>query len=149
MIQWNELDEPIPAKILMLLDLSDCTIMSPLQHEEFCNELGNTDDLGGDVDHDYYYLTQEKWLIVESTLSNAEVPEDFIDESPFRVPSSLCKRFYIEDGYRVLPASSIVAPAYCVQVPSTKDGCPLNEQPEIFQVYETKRNCIHKIIIWV
>ena len=83
------------------------------------------------MDHDYYYLSNEKWIIVESAMSESELPDDFENYSPYRARSVLSKLFYMEDGLRILPASLICGPAYCITVPSTKKGSTLNDQPEV------------------
>ena len=134
MIKWNDMDEGIPARILMFLDISDCNLMSPEEHRDMCEELEEDNEFSDDVNHAYYYLTNEKWIIVQSAISESEIPNDFEDDSPYRMFSLLSKRFYLEDGLRILPASSITGPAYCVTNPSTKDGSKLNNSPEVTRV---------------
>ena len=134
LIKWNDMAEELPAKILMFLDISDCNLMTPEEHRDMCEEVENDNEFRDDVNHAYYYLSNEKWIIVQSAISESEIPDDLDDNSPYRIPSLLSKRFYLEDGLRILPASSITGPAYCVTLPSTKNGSKLNNSPEVTQV---------------
>ena len=118
----------------MFLDITDCPLMTSQEHSELCLELNESDGLGGEVDHNYYYLSNEKWIIVQSAISESELPDDFEDYSPYRARSVLSKLFYMEDGIRILPASSISGPAYCLTIPSTENGSLLNKRPEVCMV---------------
>ena len=120
----------------MFLDISDCTLMTPEEHRDMCKDVEEGNENCDDVNHDYYYLSNEKWIIVQSAISESEIPDDFEDNSPYRIPSVLSKRFYLEDGLRILPASSITGPAYCVTLPSTKNGSKLNKSPEVTHVLQ-------------
>ena len=122
LIQWEEVAIPMPARIIMFLDISDCKLMSVQQHCSFCQQFchGENDE---NVDHGYYYLTNQKWIVVQSTLAIEELPEDFEEEDlPYQVEPRIGERIYFEDGLRILPVSTITGPAYCVTVPSSLES---------------------------
>lgn len=133
MVAWSEEDDPIPAKIIMFLDLTNCEIMSSEEHKEFCIDILGEDYDPTGVDHEYVYLTNEKWMVVETALINEELPENFDDESIYRMCTIISTRYYLESGIRLLPVNSIVGPAYCIEIPSTTtvDGSRFNGKSEI------------------
>ena len=135
MVAWNEESDPVPAKIIMFLDLTNCDIMTPQEHRELCINILGEDYDPRDVDHEYVYLTNEKWMVVESALVDDEISSGFEDDSDYRMYSTISTRYYMESQLRLLPVNSIVGPAYCIEIPSTVvDGSLYNDKSEIISL---------------
>jgi hypothetical protein len=135
MVAWNEESDPIPAKIIMFLDLTNCDIMTPQEHRELCINILGEDYDPRDVDHEYVYLTNEKWMVVESALVDDEISSGFEDDSDYRMYSTISTRYYMESQVRLLPVNSIVGPAYCIEIPSTVvKGSLYNDKSEIISL---------------
>ena len=130
LFNWEGTDELIPAKIIMFVDISECQIMTADEHQAFCRIFDHNNDLRGEVDHGYYYLTNEKWVIIHSCLQDDEAPEGYEGNLRFKIDSCLSKRYFLEENMRILPVSAIVEPTYSVLVPSTSKGNP----EEVFTV---------------
>ena len=146
MLQWDDTAHPIPARLIMFLDLVDANIMTPGEHRAFCAQMIQHDQLAMDeegaytqnrtVDHEYSYLTNGKWAVVEACLVKNELPDGFDDSSIYQMSSELAQRYYLEEQYRIVPVETIVAPAYCIGIPSTRYGSILNSKEEIFSVHK-------------
>ena len=125
LVQWEHDSDPYPAQICMFLDLTEATFMNNAEHREFRNtplghkliqeSINNT--LPGENNYDY--LTRSIWMVVRSSLSRDEQGVRLRDE--YRVTSRICKRYYMEDEYRIVPADAIEGPAFCLHVKGTVD----------------------------
>ena len=115
MIKWNESDDPIPAKICMFLDLTQCQVMNDEEHRRFCEDvLGNhTTDSDSHEDYsNYEYLSRSDWVVVQSC--SGENEGEKVKESKFKTKSTLSCRYRIENQWRLLPIESIDEIAHCI-----------------------------------
>ena len=125
LVQWEHDSDPYPAQICMFLDLTEASFMTIAEHNEFKNSpLGrkliqeaNFNPLPGENNYDY--LTKSFWMVVRSSLSCDEQGVRVRDE--YRVTSRICKRYYMEDEYRIVPVDAIEGPAFCLHVEGTVD----------------------------
>ena len=140
LIEWEEFEDPLPARIMMFLDLEDSQLMTTEEHKTFCDEMALHNHYAQDregsyvhdrlVHHKYEYLTQTKWVVIEAALSQTELPDSFVN-SAFRLRSKLANMHYLEENLRIVPIENIVGPAYCVGVPSTANGSTLNTKEDV------------------
>ena len=59
-------------------------------------------------------------MLVCSSLSKDEEGTRVMDE--YRLESSICNRYYMEDKYCLLPLDAIEGPAFCLHVNGTTDS---------------------------
>ena len=125
MIQWDHESDPYPAQICMLLDLSEARFMNNAELDvlrnsplgaRLINDPAYTHIRGG---NNYEYLSRTKWMVVRSSLSVEEQGVRVRDE--YRLKSTICKRYYMEDEYRIIPVDAIEGPAFCLHVNGTID----------------------------
>ncbi len=125
MIQWDHESDPYPAQICMLLDLSEARFMNDAELDalrnsplgaRLMNDPAYTPVRGG---NNYEYLSRTKWMVVRSSLSPDEQGVRVRDE--YRLESTICKRYYMEDQYRIIPVDAIEGPAFCLHVDGTID----------------------------
>ena len=123
MIQWDHESDPYPAQICMLLDLSEARFMNDAELDvlrnsplgaRLMNDPAYTHLTGG---NNYEYLSRTKWMVVRSSLSTEEQGVRVRDE--YRLESTICKRYYMEDQYRIIPVDAIEGPAFCLHVNGT------------------------------
>ena len=125
LVQWDHDSDPYPAQICMFLDLSEATFMNDGEHSKFKNsplgrrlvEQSNNNTLP--EGNNYEYLSRSIWMVVRSSLSCDEQGVRLMDE--YRVTSRICKRYYMEDEYRIVPVDAIEGPAFCLHVNGTVD----------------------------
>ena len=58
-------------------------------------------------------------MVVRSSLSTNEQGVRVRDK--YQVESTICKRYYMEDQYRIIPVDAIEGPAFCLHVNGTID----------------------------
>ena len=125
LVQWDHESDPYPAQICMFLDLSNARFMNDDELDTFKNS-----PLGQRLMHvhdypnirqgnNYEYLSRTMWMLVRSSLSKHEEGTRVMDE--YRLESSICNRYYMEDEYRLLPLNAIAGPAFCLHVNGTID----------------------------
>jgi hypothetical protein len=125
LVQWEHDADPYPAQICMFLDLTDAVFMNDAEHHEFRNSpLGSKliDESNNNIlrgENNYEYLTRSIWMVVRSSLSCDEQGVRLRDE--YRVTSRICKRYFMEDEYRIVPVDAIEGPAFCLHVKGTID----------------------------
>ena len=104
--QWTGIDKPIPGRMMMIFDLSDC-------------EIDNTPDIDPDLhetlDHvaSFQHLTREKWVV----LCPADAPEaNNNDITDRHFQSSLATRIKLHDDNDLwmVPLSTLVGPCFVV-----------------------------------
>ena len=143
MLRWEHLDQPIPAKICMFIDLKESQLMTNEEHNRFRRrnmqrtELNESDNEY--IPNSYQYLTRGKWMVVQSALAIEDHGVRVADE--FRIPSKLSDRYYLEHKWRILPIESIEGPAYCFPVTST-----VNKTQEDIVSFKTKDEWIKTFI---
>ena len=122
LVQWEGHDELIPAKLCMFLDLRDCHVMNEDEHQEFCSMFDSGIDFnneGNSVSSDvHHYLSRSLWVVVQSCLTDEEAGQRGMN--PYRVPSNIATRYYLEQKWRLIPLETVKAPAFCIVV--SKDG---------------------------
>ena len=105
---WEGHDEPVPARILMFLDLTNVEIIV----EETALSR-NMDEIDVGPEESFILLTNEVWCVVlaakESTIDQSS---DNLSDAHF--DSLLSDRIELESKYRLVPASSITAPAFVI-----------------------------------
>lgn len=125
LVQWDHDSDPYPAQICMFLDLSEATFMNEDELDHFRNSplgrrlMEQSDHHQNQRQNNYEYLTRTMWMVVRSSLSHEEQGIRLRDE--YRVASRICKRYYMEDEYRIIPVDSIEGPAFCLHVNGTVD----------------------------
>ena len=125
-VQWDHESDPYPAQICMFMDLSDSRFMNDADLETFKNSaLGQRimdqphyENIRGG--NNYEYLSRTKWMVVRSSLSKDEEGIRVLDE--YRLHSSICDRYYMEDEYRIIPVDAIEGPAFCLHVNGSIDS---------------------------
>ena len=116
LVQWDHESDPYPAQICMFLDLSNVCFMNDAELDRFKNsQLGqrlmdeqNYPNI--QPGNNYEYLFRTKWMLVRSSLSKDEEGTRVMDE--YRLESSICNRYYMEDKYCLLPLDAIEGPAF-------------------------------------
>lgn len=97
MVDWNGLEQPVPARVLMIMDLTH-SIIALTENEGINNNL---------------YLRKEPFVLVQS----AKIYDSGEDVGKYRFASRLCQRLEMEQKWSLIPASAIVSPAYVVEDP--------------------------------
>ena len=99
LIDWGEGTDPVPARLMMILDLT-------LNEEEDIHYF-NPDDDDDDIDRIKAGMV---YLVIHSALNSFEVP----DENEYKFHSRLSSHIILEEGYCIVPLSSLAGPAYVV-----------------------------------
>ena len=120
LLKWNEISDPVPAKICMFLDLENSKMMTEREHQQFWSEF-DVNLLGGqnknnneNVREAHQFLTRSKWVVVQSCLSEEE--QGPRPASRYRLPSRMGERYYLEDRWRLVPVKSIIDVAFCLPI---------------------------------
>lgn len=134
LVNWEDFDEPVPAKIMTFLNLEECSIMSGSQQCEMMAWLNDEDSFSSHSSScttRMPYLTLDKWVVLRCgiTEDEAESMDDVTVSStnlrsrgPVHIPCMITKRFFMEEGLRLLPLDSIAGPCFCVPSSMTMDG---------------------------
>ena len=120
MIKWDEVSEPIPAKICMFLNLENSKMMTPQEHQQFRSSFesdifaSQNEDNNESMRDSQQFLTRSKWVVIQSCLSEEE--EGIRTHNRYRVQSRIGTRYYLEDKWRLIAIESIVDAAFCLQI---------------------------------
>ena len=124
-IRWENIDDPIPAKIITFIDLSGCAIVNDedlLEHNPNGYVLGGNINIGQGP-----YLTNSKWVLVRSGRSDNEVGNNHgeVNRQRNSFDSNIVKRMVLENTCRLLPIESIESHCYCIPETNTatNDTC--------------------------
>ena len=98
LIDWGE-SEPVPARLMMILD------MTLNEDEDF--RYFNPDNDDDDIDK---IKSGMVYLVIHSAINSFEVP----NEREFKFHSRLSSHILLEEGYCIVPLSSLVGPAYVI-----------------------------------
>ena len=109
---WDMHGEPVPARILMFLDLRTSTILD----EEPRNDIVEN---GAPI----RWLTNEIWCVVLAAKGEEVLRgSDNSPLTPYHLDSILCRRIELEDQFRIVPASAISGTAYVI------DNIPIRDE---------------------
>ena len=123
-IKWSKKGLPIPAKIIMFLDLSDCKLMDADAQDEMRNAIieeintlqqtrvnrrfANRERID--------YLTTDKWAVIRSAYSaddSTEIHRNLnTNEKKYNIDSCLTHRVLLEDECRIVPLETISTSCY-------------------------------------
>ena len=120
--KWAGVEESVPGRILMFLDLSDCDIIHTEDASENEREMDMPVDMMPDVPT-IHYLNREKFAVIQSAKSTAEARGN--DNCPLtdqHFQSTIGSWIQLEDKYRIVPLDTLDGPAYVVDsVPFSDD----------------------------
>ena len=119
MFRFGDDLQNVPAQIHMFLDLTNCEIMTPRQHQRFIrgrdpnveddDSLSDSDDESDSISIDYdeerdTYLSKSLWCVIQradiDSLNNFQHNE-------FQMQSRLASRFVLEDDLRLIPLKNL------------------------------------------
>lgn len=122
LIEWDEGDNPVPAKILMFLDLTNCEFNHIHDDQEAGDNNRNVDEDAEANDirahPDILYLKKERYVIIQTAL---EPFEDNIPNTRYRVENMIAQRLRMEQSWRIVPLDALVAPAFVIPETMNKD----------------------------
>ena len=121
-LKWAGVEDPIPSKIIMFLDLKNCTLRTEEEVESLKIELGHVpDDDTDEIDERHNYLTTDKWVVVQSAKSLDEVGNrlnlinhDYGELN--HMTSCVSRRIVLEKKYRLVPLDAIDSSCYAIPV---------------------------------
>ena len=99
LIDWGEGTDPVPARLMMILDLT--------LNEDDDIHYFNPDNDRDDIDK---IKTGMVYLVIHSAINSFEIP----NEHEFKFHSRLASHILLEEGYCIVPLSSLVGPAYVI-----------------------------------
>ena len=108
--EWPDYEEPIPAKILAFIDLTDSTIINSRENDDDIDYGPGTDN----TNFPNQYLTNEKWCAVKAATSH-KLQGDDPCLTDFHFDSSIASRIKFEEEIRFIPLSSLVGPAFVIE----------------------------------
>ena len=135
LFKWAGVEELVPGRILMFIDLTECDIINmedPLEEDNNDREL--PEGIMPDVPL-IHYLNKEKFAVIQSAKSIAETRGN--ENSPLtdeHFQSTIGSWIQLENKYRIVPLDTLDGPAYVVDsVPfgddEEKDGTALLVSP--------------------
>ena len=104
LFNWAGYNDPIPAQIIMMIDLSDCVI---------CNDVDINPDVTTIVEqvHNFPHLTPDKWAVVLACKGSA-IAHDTLSNTYFDSKISMWYDLHDElDVYKV-PWSTLIGPCF-------------------------------------
>ena len=112
LVEWDDSDDPVPAKIFLFLDLKDAKVMTHNEHLDFCLEMRNGQGRRGVINdgEDYPYLDNGKWAVIQTAMES----EDLTQRVAGKPPMKMCRRFHLEPKLRIVPIESVRDKAFCV-----------------------------------
>jgi len=103
---WEGIEEPIVARILMMLDLSDAEI----EYEDRSDADGGEEE----QDNNVHFLTRDKWCLVRAGQSPRLLPGQApLTDNHFE--SSISDRVLLEQEFRLVPLSCVQGPAFVIE----------------------------------
>ena len=147
-LKWDGLEEAIPSKIIMFLDLSKCMLRTPEEINSLRIELGHRDAENMDeIDIYHNYLTPDKWVVVRSALTNEE--SDTYIESELQhynrevnFSPRLARRIVLEDKCRIVPIDAIESGCYAVPMFQKKR----NDEKETYIICNDVRSWMDEFV---
>ena len=134
LVDWEGIDEYVPAKMITFIDLRHCQFMTEEDQEVLSEWIQRV--CGGDVVEPLSdsgrsdYLKKGKWVVVRSGMVGDELrlfeEENGMDVNnsmlPFKCNTDISQRFRMEAEYKILPLSSVRGRAYCVPLGKESEG---------------------------
>ena len=115
-IKWDSYPDPIPAKIITFLDLSNSVMMTYAEMIEM-NMLVEGENID-DVDEHEAYLVQGLWVLIQSGKTLNESTQINTDDEYFTsnsVKGHIVDSFVLEDQCRLVPIETIESSCYCIE----------------------------------
>ena len=122
-LDWGEgYDEPLPARLHMLIDISECNVIreSESYYSQLQSEVSSDYDLLTKMDltdHDNatnYLSSTNYWAVIHSVDNDGYIDNDNYP-SLHHMKSSICKKARMEKGrYRIVPITDIIRRAMCI-----------------------------------
>ncbi len=122
-IKWDSYPDPIPAKIITFLDLSNSVMMTYAEMIEM-NMLVEGENID-DVDEHEAYLVQGLWVLIQSGKTLNESTQINTDDEYFTsnsVKGHIVDSFVLEDQCRLVPIETIESSCYCIEQHFNEDG---------------------------
>ena len=118
-VNWGcEYDEPLPARLHMLFDISDCDIIND-SASTVSNNYSSTIDTtpmnlnDGHNEASQYLNHHKKWAVVHSAVDEGYLHKQ--KYSKYQLQSKIARRIEMEkDKYRVIPVTDIVGRAFAI-----------------------------------
>ena len=107
----DEGSEPVPAKLFMFIDLTECDFVDPGSTQHGNHDLWNHPDI--------QYLRKDKYVVIQTAL------EDFEDLEPnqrYRVEERIARQIRLEQSWRIVPLQSIVGPTFVIPEAVEQNG---------------------------
>ncbi len=132
-LRWDNIDDPIPARIITFLDLSRCKFMTHIQIRELnMSEVNVSNNIM--TNHDPF-LESGMWVVVQSAHTfdeSRQLTQNDEDYNEYSFDGNIVQRLVLEDTYRILPVETIESPCYCVPQYSNMDIPHNNEERNRF-----------------
>ena len=116
-VDWGEgYPDPLPARLHLLIDISDCTVISEVPFTNISRNKKRIMDLlpkayESHFEASTYLLTHSKWAVIHSAVDDGYMDEK--DYSKYQLFSKIAKRIHMENNkYRIIPISDIVGRAF-------------------------------------
>ena len=125
-IKWTTDADPIPAKIIMFLDLSETEIMDVESHQQLREEMHDEFDEMTNTPRNrrnqnremIRYLNKGKWVVVRSALScddSNQIQSNLNSyQKKYTVDSKITHRVLLEEECRIVPVDSISGTCYAI-----------------------------------
>ena len=124
-LKWSSDEKPVPAKIIMFLDLSGCSMMSDSEIHRLRNDIQDEiiEVTGTQKRRRYpnrqrvdYLSKDDMWVVVRSAISrdDSKIISASLEgnQNIYTVKSKIISRILLEDDCRILPVSAIDSPCY-------------------------------------
>ena len=107
LFNWDGYDDPIPAQIIMMIDLSDCVIY---------NDVDTNPDASATVYYvdNYPHLTRDKWVVVLPCKGSA-LDNDTISKTHFVSKLSMWYDVHDDSDVYIVPWSTLIGPCFLFQ----------------------------------
>lgn len=127
-VQWDGYANPVPAKLLMIVDLEDCKVVP--ENEAFQNlgvNIPNNHAQCDNNDDEYIssqkagerFLCENRQLAIVHSAKDYRIPNSSNVLSQYHVKGNITSRIETESKLRVVPISSIIGKAFVF--PNTKE----------------------------
>ena len=133
---WEGYDNNIPARILMILDLSECDISyEPDIHPDQINHTPNQTKIT--------HLTKEKWVVVKASTAPRADDNDLSEQ---HLNSRIIHRITLDPDMKIwmIPLKTLVKPCYVVY---NKNYCDASMDKEV-RVHDNTAYIVDPMSVW-